>query len=348
MCLCLLVFTQATYAKEVSDAPEDYLSMATDIGEMAKQASIDRDYLVAAEALHKALLLLDDKQDASALSLRANLLCQLGKVQIEQGQWPAAESSLLECLQLSEKTGQQILSGKALADLGLNAFKQGFFDKADEYLNKAIGISSTNNDLSTLAFSHLWLGAIFAINKDFHAAETQLLKATSIANRAKDFSTEGRARNILGENARLNGRYSEAISHYEEALNIFKSIDQKFGMTMVIHNLGHVSTMMGNTEAALQHYDESLRMAIEIQAIPAALEILAALAGIAADKGDYDHALNLLGVVLANPSAPKEALHMFAEPLLAHLKNELPAEQLENGLARGRSLGFDRVVDSLL
>ena len=346
--LLLSVLTQPTYANEMLDVSENTFSKATDLSVLAKQASLNRDYVVSAEALQKALLLLENKKDISGVTLRANLFCRLGKVYIEQGQWPAAESSLLECLQIAESLGQVILSGSALADLGLNSFKQGHFENAEEYLNKAIIISSAISDYSTIAFSHLWLGAISAINKDFHVAEVELLKATSIANQANDFSTEGRARNILGENARLNGKYNEAISHYQEALSIYQSINQKFGMTMVIHNLGHVSTMIGDTDSALKYYDKSLRMAIEIQAIPAALEILAALAGIAADKGNYEHALNLLGFVFANPSAPKEALHMFAEPLLIRLQDKLSAKEVETGLARGRSLDFDKVVESLL
>jgi tetratricopeptide (TPR) repeat protein len=314
----------------------------------AEQARLSHDYSLAADEINEALHVLSNNKNIDAEAMRADLNFQLGSVYIAQGSWPMAETALLKCLHLSYALTDSAISAKALAGLGQNAFKSGEFIKAKKYLDEAVSLCIENRDESILSFAHLWLGAVAAIEGEAERAETELLRAVSMAHMAKDFSTEGRARNILGENARLNGKYSEAISHYQQALTIYQSIDQKFGMTMVIHNLGHVRTMMGDTETALKHYDESLRMAIDIQAIPAALEILAALAAIAANEGNYEHSLNLLGVVLAKPAAPKEALHMFAEPLLVRLQNELSVEDVETGLSRGRSLGFDKVVGSLL
>jgi len=314
----------------------------------AEQARRSHDYSLAIDELNQALLILNEKENIDAEANRADLNFQLGSVYIDQGSWPMAETALLKCLHLSHGLVDSDFSAKALASLGQNAFKSGELNKARTYLDEAVSLCIEKRDESILSFAHLWLGAVAAIKGEAERAEKELLRAVTVAHMAKDFSTEGRARNILGENARLSGKHSEAISHYQEALNIYQSIDQKFGMTMVIHNLGHVRTMMGDTESALKHYDDSLKMAIEIQAIPAALEILAALAGIAANEDNHDHALNLLGVVFAHPSTPKEALHMFAEPLLVQLQNELPDEEVKTGLARGRSLGFDKVVEFLL
>jgi tetratricopeptide (TPR) repeat protein len=327
---------------------ENNISIAKKHLHKAEQARQSNNYLFAIDEINKALLVLTEMEGINAGTMKVDLFFQLGSVYIAQGNWSMAETTLIECLSLSHDLTDSETSAKTLASLGQNAFKAGKLKEARTYLNEAVSLCIENRDEAILSFAHLWLGAVAALEGEVDLAETELLRAVSIAHMTEDFSTEGRARNILGENARLNGKYSEAINHYQEALSIYQSIDQKFGMTMVIHNLGHVKTMMGDTETALIHYDESLRMALDIQAIPAALEILAALAGIAADKGNYEHALNLLGVVFNNPSAPKEALHMFAEPLLIRLQNELSSEDVEMGLSRGRSLGFDKVVNSLL
>jgi tetratricopeptide (TPR) repeat protein len=347
--VCVIFFTVSPLiADESTETYLNNLSAAIQLSESAKQATQLRNYKIAADDLQAAIKLLDGYVENSSNDFYPSLFCKLGKVRIEQGLWPAAENALVRCLRLVDHINESQLRAVALADLGQNAFKKGELDKAKSYLNKAIELATKNGDLSTQAFAHLWLGAISALRGNFEHAETELLEAVGIAKKANDPSTEGRARNILGENSRLHGQYDNAIRHYQEALAIYQSINERFGMTMVIHNLGHVRTMMGDTETALQHYDESLRMAIDIQAIPAALEILAALAGIATDREDFDQALDLLGVVFAHPASPKEALHMFAEPLLARLQNKLPADTVEAGLARGGALNFDELVKRLL
>ncbi|MBT7952538.1 MAG: tetratricopeptide repeat protein [Gammaproteobacteria bacterium] len=318
------------------------------LSQSARQATEQRRYVEALADLKSALELLNEHLENEPQVKIATLNCQLGAVYIEQGHWPEADESLLVCLETADRLHQDELAAEALVKLGQNAFKQGLFESATSHLQKAVVLTTAINDLPKLAFARLWLGAIAALNKNFKQAERELLDAVAIAQKAEDPSTEGRARNILGENARLNGQYETAIKHYQQALGIYESIDNRFGMTMVIHNLGHVMTMMGDTQTALQHYERSLKMAVEINAIPAALEILAALAEIAADAGETERALDLLGLVYAHSAAPKEALHMFADPTLALLQKEFPAERIESGLARGRALKFEKVVADIL
>ena len=317
-------------------------------GLAAEKASANRQYDDAVEYIGRALRLLGSLEDGDNHMLRASLLCQLGVVHIELGKWLMAQDDLLLCLKGARELNDNELVSEALVRLGQNGFKQGRFEEADLYLREAVSLTAETRDFSRQAFAYLWLGATAALHGKAKDAETLLMKAVDAASRAGDQATEGRARNILGENARLNGQYDVAIKHYHEALTIYESINNRFGMTMVIHNLGHVAVMTGATEEALVHYDNSLKMAVEINAIPAALEILAALAGIALDKGEFERALELLGVVLAHPAAPKEALHMFAEPTLVSLQKALSPETIESGLARGKSLGFEKVIAGLL
>ncbi len=318
------------------------------LSQSARQTTKKRRYVEALADLNSALELLSEHQESESQVKIATLHCQLGTVYIEQGRWPEAEESLSVCLEAARRLHQSKLAGEALVKLGQNAFKQGQYEVAISHLQEAVTLTTNINDLSGLAFARLWLGATAAINNNFEQAESELLEAVEIARKAEDPSTEGRARNILGENSRLAGQYEAAIKHYQQALSIYEPIDNRFGMTMVIHNLGHVMMMMGDTQTALQYYDRSLEMAIEINAIPAALEILAALAAIAKNAGEVGRALDLLGLVYAHSAAPKEALHMFADPTLALLQKGFQAERIESGLARGRALEFEKVVDDIL
>lgn len=320
------------------------LAEAQRLSHTAQLAIDNREYTRALTELEEALKLVEDKPDNRTRQQWARLQYQLGTVYIEQGEWSAADIALLACLDISREQEDGLLTTMTLVGLGQNAFKQGHFEDADDYLQEAIGLASIHSYEHELALAHLWLGAVAALNRHFEQAEKALQEAVAVASSAGDKSTEGRARNILGENARLHGNYDAAITHYNEALTVYESIDNRLGMTMVVHNLGHVMTMMEEIDSALEYYERSLAMAMEIDAQPAALEIIAAVASIAAKRGRYKKALALLGLVYANPAAPKEALHMFAEPTLAMLRKKISDSELKSGLAEGRKLNLQHLA----
>jgi hypothetical protein len=86
-------------------------------------------------------------------------------------------------------------------------------------------------------------------------------------------------------------------------------------------------------------------MATEIQVIP--LEPLAGLAGLKAEVGELERALELLGLSLHHPAFNPE-VRLVADPILTKLRDELPPDMVEAGPERGRSLDYDTVVQELL
>ncbi len=349
LCLTIIpsVFAGVDSTVSATNTPGLFVHIE-ELEQSARRATRQRHYPEALADINAALKLLGVSEEYRFRIRIARLQCLLGAIYIERGNWSDAQKSLLPCLQTARNFNDSPLTAEALVKLGQNAFKQGKFEAARAYLQEAVSITTEIDDLSGLAFAKLWLGAVAALVGNYELAEQELLQAVTVAAKADDKSTEARARNILGENARLHGQYESALNYYQQALDIYQSANNRFGMTMVIHNLGHLMTMMGNLPAALKYYDRSLELAMDINAIPAALEVLAALAEIAANAGETERALDLLGLVYSNSASPKEALTMFADPTLNRLQREFPSDRINTGLAHGRSLNFEKVVAGIL
>ena len=233
---------------------------------------------------------------------------------------------------------------EAILGLGQSCFKQGKFDVAKSHLSEALALATESSDKTNSAFALMWLGAIPAMEGKFSQAERYLQDALTMARAADAPALAARTLNILGENSRLNARHDDAVGYYQRALSCYQSLGDSFGIELVTHNLGHVSVAKGDVEAAAEYYRDAVKLAVKIQAIPSAIEVLAAFAGLHHSRGESERALELLGLVLDHPACPEEARRLFAEPLLTQLRAELPSATVESGLGRGRSLAFDTVV----
>jgi tetratricopeptide (TPR) repeat protein len=268
---------------------------------------------------------------------------------VDQGQWLKGDKHLDVSLNLAREVGDSQRCAEALAMLGQSAFKQGKLTEAAEtYLPNALALAREMGDKATMALALMWLGAVAALRQKSRRADIDLRQALVLAREAELQSLEGRILNILGENTRLQGKDAEAVALYQEALSVYRAVDNQFGITLVTHNLGHLAAASGDGKTALRHYHDALRLALEIQAIPPGLETLAGLAGLKITGGEPERALEWLGLVLHHPACPEEARRLFAAPFLAQLRAILPPEMIEAGLERGRPLDFETLAKEVL
>jgi hypothetical protein len=78
------------------------------------------------------------------------------------------------------------------------------------------------------------------------------------------------------------------------------------------------------------------------------LNALVGVAWLRAQDGRHERAAELLGLALSHPALESDVRQNTAEPILAMLREALPADQLDAALARGQALDLDTVVSELL
>ena len=118
-------------------------------------------------------------------------------------------------------------------------------------------------------------------------------------------------------------------------------------MARVLAEMGRSIFALGNDAEAERVWRESLRIATEIHGTPVALEALVGLASLQAKRGDMEHALELLLIVLNHPASFQETKNRAAH-LRVELEAQLTSQQVEAAQARAQAKTFEAVVDEVL
>lgn len=97
-----------------------------------------------------------------------------------------------------------------------------------------------------------------------------------------------------GNLARQQGDYTQARAMHERSLDLFRKLDDKFGIARELEAVGRVAHYQGNYSQAVGLHTDALALRYEIGDQEGIAMSLAQLATIALDRGQYAHARDLL------------------------------------------------------
>ena len=123
----------------------------------------------------------------------------------------------------------------------------------------------------------------------------------------------------------LLDEYDEAKPLLEEGLAIRRELGYRRGIAISLSYLGRVAGALQETEESKKYFYEALKTAMDIRAIPLALDILVGLAMTLTQEGSIEQAINLAQFPLHHPASGQEARDK-AQRLLAELAPHLSAE----------------------
>ena len=151
--------------------------------------------------------------------------------------------------------------------------------------------------------------------------------------------------NNLGEGARRQGKYAEAVRYYEASLAIRKELG--LSTAFILNNLGHAYIGLDEDDIAWGYLRKALKEYLDIERVHWALESLVGVAWLWTKTEQQVRAAELLGLVLSHPALIEET-KQYAEPVLAVVRETLPAHKLETALERGQTLDLEQVVAGIL
>jgi tetratricopeptide (TPR) repeat protein len=172
-------------------------------------------------------------------------------------------------------------------------------------------------------------------------------ESLTLARTLGDREAISRALHNRGEVSRMQGQHADAAKYYEESLAICRELGtREIAVTNVLY-LGDVASARGDEVAARRYYQAGLAEAMEIEAVPRALQGLAGMAELAVKHHQYAHAAELLGLALNHPACDSE-VKLNAEPVMAALQSALTADELQSALGRGQGRDLREVVKEVL
>ncbi len=128
---------------------------------------------------------------------------------------------------------------------------------AMEYFLRGLHIAEEINEPEPLIRSWLGLGSLYSSMQDHENALMYLLKAEEMSKDLNDRILERSIQNTLGESYRQAGKYPEAISAYNKAINVYADLST-FDDHMNYGNLADTYTRMDSLSLAFQYGFRSL------------------------------------------------------------------------------------------
>ncbi len=198
-------------------------------------------------------------------------LHQLGYIEDDENYYTRASAVYAKSLDLAQKINDRPLMALGYHLVGVAAYHQGLYDRAQQNIKKAIAIDSKLELVQAVARNKRRLAAVLRmkahyspksrnslLQQAFTCINEALLQETHVRNQA-------RGNRQLGMLHEETGQLEKAQACYEKSLALFESIQNKKGIGSVKYNLGSVYEKTDRIQDAQKFYRESLVIAEQVK-----------------------------------------------------------------------------------
>ena len=280
-------------------------------------------------------------------NLRARAACAAGRLAWYQAALPAARALLEESLALFESLEERRGTITALGSLGPLCVGQGDYARARAVCERAVAEARTLGDRRILASQLQMLEMVAGTVMDMPAARALNDEVLVLCREIGDRRGTARALMGLGMIAAYTGDAPCARGHFLESLALSRALGDSWLMCGALLGLGHAERVGGDVTAAHGHYAESLTLCRKSNS-NWELHLFEALAALAADEGDLERAVRLLGASEALREARGFALFPFLQPehdrVLSAARRGVDPDAFSAAWNEGRTLSIDQAV----
>lgn len=171
---------------------------------------------------------------------------QLGKLNVEQGQYQSAERKYQRAVDLRRDIPSHEGLTSSLIGLGEVYRVLGRYQRAENCLEEALARAKEAVDYSNIADAQHHMGLVYVQRANFAEAHKWFQAGLEIARRRRDKVRIATSRYQLGVIAQAGGRYREALQHYDAAIAIAYKLDDTVGMASSYHQRGMIHHAKGD------------------------------------------------------------------------------------------------------
>jgi len=275
-------------------------------------------------------------------------LYHLSELARGDGDYQEAERLCQKSLDLYQQSEDLWGMARALNHLGILAGMQGKFDQAESLLQQALELYRESSDAYGIANVLNDLGIVSDGMGKTETAWQLYQEGLSIRRQINQPTGIGASLNNMGYFAYLHGDYQQARQLLEESLSIQRDIGDRFHIALCLNNLGAVMGALEYIEIAHQHYAEALQLAVEIDDVPLALEIIVGIAKLlnTGEIAKQQQAAELYAFVQHHPASDKPTRDL-AEIGLQALEAKLAPDMLAEARSRGATAELEELLPRL-
>jgi ATP/maltotriose-dependent transcriptional regulator MalT len=251
-------------------------------------------------------------------ALLADALTFLGIILHLHGEYKESKALLQEALEYSQAIKDEWFEAYAIYNLGYIDSLMGDYQKGYEKMQTGLDMWREIGDLHYIALGLNFLVSTLINLGRYEEAKASMLESIALCEHAKNRWGMGTAYRYLGLATMADGQYDEAEHHFCKSIEIFSGYTGGWDIAISVAYLGEVRMMAGELAEAETTFQNALHLAIDVNAVPIALDSLLGLAQIYARVGKSEKALDLSSYILNHPSSTQEAKGR-AEQLCANL-----------------------------
>jgi predicted ATPase/class 3 adenylate cyclase len=226
--------------------------------------------------------------------LRGMALTTASMMAMWEGDLNVAADYVLESVDIWRVLEEPEGMGFALLTVGVVLLNQGQDDRARPYLEETVEVIREIGATWFEGTALVHLGNVALGQGDIAAALDYLERGEKIARQIGDPWQIAFAVNNRGEVARVLGEYDKAKRYYVETEQFYRQADAIGDQARLVHTMAYIAQHEGDLETAEARFRESLESFLELGNKRGIAECLAGLAGLAAERGQFEWAVPLL------------------------------------------------------
>jgi tetratricopeptide (TPR) repeat protein len=172
--------------------------------------------------------------------------------------------------------------------------RAGFFPDALVIHSHARHAARHISDRAGEAHALTSLGLVHARQGRYGQAIEHFQQALALFREIDDRGGEARALDSLGLFHWRQGRYERAVEHFQKALALFREIDDRGGVARALSNLGLVHWRQGRYEQAAEHHRQALTLFRKTGRPSGEANALSNLGAVYGRQGHYEQAVEYL------------------------------------------------------
>jgi predicted ATPase/transcriptional regulator with XRE-family HTH domain len=271
----------------------------------------------------------DPEALAHALTYYAVLNWTVGKLD-------RAWELLQESLPLGKEHGPPWQVALFTAMLGNVAYERGEYDYSYELLGEALERSQLIGDPRLTGFISAYLGRTALKLKRPAEIEGTLWEGAQITRESGDRYGYGLILEQLALVAQAKGDFTSSEQLFEASVDLFRETGDAWSLPRALTSWGEFRESLGDLTQAAEHFRQAIRLSLDAQASLIALNAFAGLAGVYAQQGKAESALEIAIRVVEHPASPQGA-RVKANQIRRDLVPRLTPEVAEAACQRARS-----------
>jgi tetratricopeptide (TPR) repeat protein/transcriptional regulator with XRE-family HTH domain len=199
---------------------------------------------------------------------QAYALNQLGFLRVVTGDYPAAAASHRQALALARRADDRLTEAAALSHLGLVQQLTGDYPAAAASLQQALALYRGLGDPPGQAYALNSLGVVQQETGDYPAAAATQQQSLALFDDLGHLLGQACALNDLGLVQQETGDYPAAAASHQHALTLYRGLGNRLGQAEALNRLGELATRTADVPQAREHHTQALAIARDLSAAP--------------------------------------------------------------------------------